>query len=360
MSTPLALDATLWDEPVTGIGLYTHALAGALSAQGSHPRLFGARTTGGAPRGRLGRTAWTLGALPTALQDHDVRCYHAFGNFNLPLARLKDCRFVLTVHDVIPLLLPDTVSRPFHWQFRLWLSRSVQLADQILCVSETTRRDLVRCHPAAGGKATVVLNGVDHVAQHRALTPASLAAVDALELPEHYVLFAGAWDVRKNLKLVLSAFRRLPARSRPSLVLAGQPWFGSGAANRQVAELRADGRDVRVLGYLPSPVLYEVMARAAVFVFPSLYEGFGLPALEAMWLSVPTVISQTGSLPEVCGDAALAVDPEDDQGLAAAIAQLLRPSAERTQRQRAGRAWAEAFTWQRAARQTLEIYRSLS
>jgi glycosyltransferase involved in cell wall biosynthesis len=353
---PIAFDATLWDEPTTGIGLYTRCLASALEALDVRLVKLGARGSGEHPRGDSGRTGWTLGRLPGVLQRLGAPLYHAHGNFNLPLTRVPGMAYVLTVHDLIPLRMPDTVSRAFRWQFRLWLSRAVLLADQVVCVSERTRDDLLARFPEAEGRTVVAYNGVDHV-HAPALDATSVDFLRALCLPGEYVLYAGSLDVRKNVDLVLDALERLRARGRPvSLVLAGQSWFGSGRVERRISRLSTEGHDVRSLGYQSDAVFYELMRRAAVFVFPSRYEGFGLPPLEAMHLGTPTIVSTAGSLPEVCGDAALAVRPDDADGLAAAIDRLLRSPEERRALAERGKARAAEFTWKRTAERTLAAY----
>lgn len=353
---PVAFDASLWDEPITGIGLYTHCLAEGLEARGVVLSRWGARVSGEHPRGALGRTAYVLGRLPEVLRASGAPVCHALGNFNLPLMRTPGTAYVVTVHDLIPLLMPETVSRAYHWQFRLWLARSVRVADRILCVSACTRDDLLARHPEAEDKVAVVYNGVDHVDRHVPDTT-TRDFLRSLALPERFVLYAGSLDVRKNVGLVLDALERLKARGRPAtLVLAGQSWFGSGAVETRVARMRAEGHDIRPLGYQAEPVFYELMRRAALFVFPSRYEGFGLPPLEAMRLGTPAIVSTTGATPEVCGGAALAVRPEDAEGLAAAMERLLHSEPERLRWAQEGRRHAERFTWGRCADETLAAY----
>ena len=353
---PVAFDASLWDEPITGIGLYTHCLATGLEARGVRPSRWGARVSGEDPRRGLGRTAYVLGRLPQTLRTSGVALYHALGNFNLPLLRTPGTAYVLTVHDLIPLRMPETVSRAYAWQFRLWLTRSVQVADRILCVSACTRDDLLARHPEAADKAEVVYNGVDHVDAH-VPDDTTRDFLRGLSLPQRFVLYAGSLDVRKNVSLVLDALERLKAKGRPiPLVLAGQSWFGSGAVETRVARMRAEGHDIRPLGYQSEPVFYELMRRAALFVFPSKYEGFGLPPLEAMRLGTPAIVSTTGATPEVCGDGALAVRPDDAEGLAAVMDRLLNSEPERRHWAEAGQKQAARFTWGRCADETLAAY----
>jgi glycosyltransferase involved in cell wall biosynthesis len=305
------------------------------------------------------RTAYVIGELPGALHRTDAPVFHAVGNFNLPLTRIAGKRLVLTVHDLIPEILPETVSRAYRVQFRVWLGRSVELADRIICVSERTRRDLLSRYEVNGSKVAVIPNGVDHVDRVPPLDRTGTEYLDTLALPDRFILYAGSLDPRKNVSLVLDALASLRQKGRrETLVLAGQSWFGSGPVEKRIARLRADGLDVRPLGFLAPSLFYALMQRASIFIFPSLYEGFGLPPLEAMRFGVPCVVSDAGALPEVCADAALIVSPDDAAGLARAIERLLDDSPERERLSAAGRRRAARFTWDACAGRTLEVYRA--
>lgn len=353
----LALDASLWDEPITGIALYTRQLHRALVASGLSVERWGARKSGERPRGRASRTGWTLGTLPELLRAERPALFHAVANFNLPLRRVLGVPTVLTFHDAVPVLLPDTVSRAFRWQFRLWLSRAVRVADQIICVSEFARQSLLDVVEVDPAKLHVVWHGVDHVEAVAPPDGTTLAWLDALGLSEPFVLYAGALDARKNVELVLAAMERLyRGGRRATLVLAGQRWFGSGRIEREVTRLKALGVDVRPLGYLDDPVFYALMKRAGVFVFPSRSEGFGLPPLEAMRLGVPTIISNAASLPEIGGEGAWQVGVTDDDALASKLDVLLGDEDTRRALGAAGRRRAAEFTWRRCATETASIY----
>jgi len=354
----VALDATLWDEPTTGIARYTREVAAALARRGVRVIRVGARSTGELPRRVRSRTLHTLAELPRVLPRSGASLFHAVANVDLPLLRIPGIPFVLTVHDLIPLTSPDTVSRAFHWQFRLWLARSLRVADHVVCVSAWTRRQLLSRHPQLEpARVSVVHNGVDH-ARPAALDAVSRAWLRSLGLPERWVLFAGALDTRKNVGLVLDALERLGPEA-PTLVLAGQRWYGAGPLERRVGLLRARGVDIRPIGFLAEPLLWALMAAAPVFVFPSRDEGFGLPPLEAMALGTPVVVSTAAALPEVCGEAAVQVHPDDAGALAAALQRLLDDPAERSRRAEAGRAHAARFRWDATAGHLVEVYRSL-
>lgn len=356
---PVALDATLWDEPTTGIGLYLQQLHRALTREGVLVDRWGAERSGEVPRRRWSRTGWVLGPLPALLAARKPRLYHALANFNLPLMRVPGVPFVLTVHDLVPLLLPHTVSSAFRWQFRAWLSRSVLVADQIICVSEVARNSLLTRFEVPVEKVHVIHHGVDHVEQ---AMPDRITTqwVEALGLSAPWVLYAGSLDARKNVQLVLAAVERLSQRGRPvTLVLAGQRWFGSRPLEMQAQRLRERGVDIRLLGYLAEPAFYALMRQASVFVFPSRYEGFGLPPLEAMRLGVPTIVSTEGALPEICQEGAIQVGPDDVEALTTHLEVLLESAAARAQLGTRGQLHAQTFTWQRAARATCAVYAKL-
>lgn len=354
----VAFDATLWDEPTTGIGLYTRSLARALRDQGTGLRLLGARHSGDAPRGKQGRSDFFIRKLPELLASGDEPLFHGVSNFTLPLVRVPGRKMVLTVHDVIPLLVPQSVSRAYRWQFRLWMARSLRVADSIICISDRTRLDLLARFPVSTDKLHVVHLGVDHVDDVRKPNGEEAATLAGFGLPERFVLYASALDARKNVRLLLDACLSLRRRGEPvTLVLAGQRWFGSGSVEEAVGSLRAAGLDIRVLGYQPEAVLYELMRRATAFVLPSRYEGFGLPPLEAMRLGTPVLVSDAGALPEVCGDAARYFHPDHVEGLASLLSEVLSSRAERERLIRAGTARAARFTWKQTAGRTLDVYR---
>lgn len=355
----VALDATLWDEPTTGIAQYTHRLAQALPSAGVRVARWGAAWSGEAPRGRrAGRTAFVLGTLPRLLRERPERLFHAVGNFNLPLSRVADRSFVLTVHDLIPELFPETVSRAYRLQFRFWLRRSLEVAHHVICVSERTREDLLRLHPQTRAPVTVVPHGADHVPE-RVTDARALAWVERLGLPEQFFLYAGALDARKNVSLVLDAWEALWGQGRrAALVVLGQRWFGSGPVEARLTKLQSRSLDVRFLGHVSDARLWALMQRTTAFVFPSLYEGFGLPPLEAMRLGAPVVVSTGGALPEVCGDAAFIAAPDRPEEWVRALSRVLDSPEARRERGEAGRRWAARFKWEATARKTAEVYRA--
>lgn len=233
---------------------------------------------------------------------------------------------------------------------RATLAPAVRRAAALICISEATRRDLVARHPAAASKAVVT----PLAASGALAAPAAPDAVRAKHgLHRPFVLAAGTVEPRKNLVGLMDAWAGLEGDAE--LVLVGPPgWETEGIVRRA----RADR--VRMLGFVPDDELAALYGLCAVFAYPSLYEGFGLPVLEAMACGAPVVTSNLSSLPEVAGDAAILVDPRDPAALRGALARLLADPAERARLAAAGRERAATFTWERTARKTLEALRAVA
>jgi glycosyltransferase involved in cell wall biosynthesis len=239
--------------------------------------------------------------------------------------------------------------RYFGWAMR----RAVAAARRVLCVSATTARDLRELLGVPPERIDVTPLGTD-------LRPAPPAAVDVvrrrLGLDGPYLLGLGTVEPRKDLPTLVRAFAGVAAELPHRLVLAGLGGWGAGAL---AAEVAAGGVADRILlpGYVPEADKAALLTGADVFAYPSRYEGFGLPVLEAMACGTPVVTTTGGSLPEVAGDAALLVEPGDPDALAAALAKLAGDPSARQAAAARGLARAAAFTWARCAAETVAAYR---
>ncbi|GAB4257089.1 MAG: glycosyltransferase family 1 protein [Deferrisomatales bacterium] len=256
------------------------------------------------------------------------------------------------VHDLIPLLYPDYFRRRSHWHFRLTRRTNLGAFHGFVVNSEATGRDLQRAYGVDRRAVTVAPLGRDERFAPVA-DPELRARVRArYGLPGAYLLAAGTLEPRKNLDGLVEAYARCAAARELPLVIVGKKgWM----YERVFAAVARHGLDDRVLfpGYVADEDLPAVYAQARVFVYPSFYEGFGLPVLEAMACGVPVVTSTTSSLPEVAGDGALLVDPRDVGGLARALDALVGDPARAARLARAGRERAARFTWAETARRTL-------
>jgi glycosyltransferase involved in cell wall biosynthesis len=265
---------------------------------------------------------------------------------------------VLTAHDLIPLVYPRFYTPAQRLVFRWAHGLAVRTARVTVAVSSATRTDLMERLGARADRLVVIPEAAD---PRFAPQPAAAiqAARDKYALPDRYVLYVGSNKPHKNLELLVRAWNSIVTSGQTGgarLVIAGH-WDLHFPQARGLAERLNLGEQIRFAGPIPEDDLPAVYAGARLFVFPSLYEGFGLPALEAMACGAPVVCSSTSSLPEVVGDAALTMDPLDEQALASAMARVLRDDALREEMRARGIARAAEFSWERTARATLEVYR---
>ena len=355
----LAIDTSLAGERTTGIGLYTLRLAAEFARGPLAQRLWflGGRDEAlpagiaHSPARLRSRSLWMLSEAPRLLASHGAQLFHGLSNFPLPLQRPGGTRLLLTVHDVIPLTHPESVSRAFRLQFKAWLARSLQLCDAVLCDSEATRGELVARFPDV--RATVVHLGADHVPSREQ----ALSSAAAIAGPRPYVLYLGALDARKNVGVLLRAFEALPGARALTLVIIGQTAFGSGPVREEIERLRHAGLDIRTPGHLPAEEVWAALARAAVLCCPSSAEGFGLPPLEGLALGVPVVASGIPAHREILGDAALFAAPGEVDELSEALRRALEDTELARSLRARGPIRAAKFTWRRCADETSSVYR---
>lgn len=261
---------------------------------------------------------------------------------------------VATLHDLTVLRFPDTDTATDTFRERK-LARYRDMAaraDRVIAVSEATKRDAVDLLGLAPDRVRVVPHGVD--ARFRGAQPDPDVA-GRYGLHAGYLLFVGAVSQRKNTERLVRAFARSRAAGERQLVLAGR-LFHRSRATREAARELGNGDRVVFTGHVPDRDLPALYAGAAALVFPTHYEGFGLPILEAMASGVPVVCADRGAAPETAGGLALTVDPDDTAAITEAIDRIVDdPPAGPAALKR----HAAAFTWQRAARQTAAIYREL-
>lgn len=267
---------------------------------------------------------------------------------------------IITVHDLTFLLFPGYHPRIRVEHFARGIRRCAMQADAIIVPSLHTKRDVVNCLGVPEEKVRVICE-----APSRRFRPVGAEdgrpTLARYGLPYGgYLLFVGNIEPRKNLLRLLEAYALLRRRwgyPHPLILAGGRGWRN--AAIYRAVDLLGLGGVVRFLGYVPDEDLPPLMSGAALFVYPSLYEGFGLPPLEAMACAVPVVASKAASLPEVLGDAALLVDPYDVEGLAQVMRQVLSDDALRGELRRRAVERAKGFSWETTARETLEVYREV-
>jgi glycosyltransferase involved in cell wall biosynthesis len=300
------------------------------------------------------RVAWMQGMAARVLDRIGADVAH-FTNGMMPVSASPPC--VVTVHDMSLRLYPWC-----HPLRRIVINRPLQLvsihrADAIVTVSHSTRRDLLRLHRVPADRVCVVHEAASDVFRPMS-DDAALAALRArLDLPERFALYVGTVEPRKNLGRLVDAFAEARAQGVPHHLVCAGPygWRSRGLADR-IARLGLTPY-VHFLGYQRFETLPALYNLSEFFVFPSLYEGFGLPVVEAMACGTPVLTSNSSSMVEIAADAALAVDPLDTGALAAAIARLATDDDLRAGLSTAGLARAAAFSWSQAARDMLQVYR---
>jgi glycosyltransferase involved in cell wall biosynthesis len=264
-------------------------------------------------------------------------------------------RRVVTVHDLIYARFPEAHAGLRDLGMRVLVPLAARRSHRVIADSHSTRKDLIELLGVSSERIDVVPLGLGSLKRNEPIDSSELRT--NLKLGERRVLLSlSAKRPHKNLAVLLGALARINPDRRPLLILPGYPTEHEQELRERA---RADGvqSDVRFLGWLPSREVEGLWALADAFVFPSLYEGFGLPVLEAMARGVPVACSNSSSLPEVAGDAALLFDPHDERAIARAIERLLDDPAEAERLRERGRRRAREFTWERSARQTLESYR---
>jgi glycosyltransferase involved in cell wall biosynthesis len=297
--------------------------------------------------------------IPIALRREHVDLFHA-PHYVLP--PLIHCKSVVTIHDVIHLMFPQYLPGRLAYAYargQLWTA--AHRSDRILTVSETSKLDILRRFRINADKITVVYNAIDE----RLLTPPAEDDFERVraryQLKNPFALYVGNIKPHKNLARLIDAFhlvRQRPGFESLQLVIIGDEISKYQSLRRAVHQYKLH-KFVRFFGFVSPDTLGVLYRLASVFVFPSLYEGFGLPPLEAMYCGTPVVTSNVSSLPEVVSDAAVLVDPYDSQSIADGILRTLEDEYLRTTLRERGTARAREFSWERSVQRIHEVYQEV-
>ncbi len=360
-SSLVGIDASRsYHEPMTGTERYSRRIVEhllALDPCGMRYRLFfnnpppdNAHTGPAEIRTIPARRLWTHLRLSRELRANPVDLLFVPSHV-LPLYRPE--RSVVTIHDLGFLYEPDSHTPFSRWQLKLTTEWNASKATHVVAISESTKRDLLEHCEVDPGRITVIRHGIDN--QFRPLRSEHVERYRrAARLPDRFVLYLGTIQPRKNLTRLITAFERA-ADEDPDLhlVLAGQPGWMSEPIRERARMSRFADR-IRFLGRVPDEQLQLLYNAASALALNSLYEGFGLPALEAMACGVPVVLSNRGALPELAGADAMIVDPFDVDALAAAISELvtIRHDSEGVVHRVDH---AERFSWRSSAEKTRDV-----
>jgi len=277
---------------------------------------------------------------------------------SLPLTYPK--KSIITVHDLAiyknPAWFPSQI-----FSTKLLVPQSLRKADMIIAVSESTKKDLQKLFNVSSQKIKVIYEGA-----HVQKIPVKSKKVDSLKrfkLGPKFILYVGTIMPRKNIVTLIRAYKQMikmePGLGEYQLVLAGAKGYKSEEVFNEIQDLKLKN-NVKYLGYVTHNQKMDLMKKATCFTFPSSYEGFGLPVLEAMNIGTPVITSNVSSLPEVAGQAAMLVDPENGQEIAKALKKMLTNKKLQSRLIKAGKKQATLFTWEKAAKDTVKLYQSLN
>ena len=365
------------DDENTGVANYARSLAGALAELVDGPRVTlihrrdhefyenreHLKLVSWGPRphtsteGAWNRFVRKQALMPLLLRGRGFDVVHDTNHY-APFLPPSAYGRVITIYDLIPLIIPEPL-----WRRRLDHMTLIRLiarrADRIVTLSECSKRDIVRLYGIDERRITAISLAADE-----RFRPASAAEIRqaraAHDLPGRYFLHVGAFEARKNLVPLIDAFcSAAQDMSNVSLVTMGRLGPGDQQRLTELVPLNLRGR-VRALGRVDDKHLASLYSGAEALVYPSAYEGFGLPVLEAMQCGTPVITSSLSSLPEVVGDAALTVDPRDKEEMARALVQLAGSRKLRGQLREFGLRRAQLFSWRETAQQTLQVYQEVS
>lgn len=293
--------------------------------------------------------------IPLDLRREKVDLFHA-PHYVLP--PLVGCKSVVTIHDCIHLRFPQYLPHRLAYVYArssLWVA--THRASRVLTVSETSKRDILRYFRVPESRIDVIYNAIDE-RLGEAPTEAELAQVrERYQLNDPFVLYAGNIKPHKNLERLIEAFNTLRrgGLENVKLLIIGDE-ISKYAALRRAVHRHKLHKHVRFFGFVPDKTLASLYRLASVFVFPSLYEGFGLPPLEAMAAGTPVITSNVSSLPEVLGDAAILIDPYEPDAIAEAMRRVLTDEQLRADLRQKGLARVKEFSWERSVHRVRAIY----
>ena len=295
---------------------------------------------------------WLQFYLPYLCKRIGLDVYlHTGSIWPLLLVRLAKSQLAF-IHDVIPILFPEYHLRHTYYYYRLSRTLNLRSYDRILVNSETTKNDLMAHFGVSEERISISMLGKDERFARIEDPTLSKVVRDRYSLPESYILFAGTLEPRKNIIRLLHAYAMSNSRELLKLVIAGKKGWLYTEIFETVAKLNLKER-VIFTGFVDDNDMPVIYSMSRVFVFPSLYEGFGLPVLEAMACGVPVITSNLSSMVEVAGEAAVLVDPLHVRALARSIDDVILNASTHSRLSRASLARAELFSWEKTAQQTL-------
>lgn len=299
---------------------------------------------------------WEQYYIPEILKTRNIDIYHVPQN-GIGLPETKNSIYIATIHDLIPYIMPETVGKGYLSKFISQMPRIIDSVDMIITVSEWSKKDIMRVFDVPENKIAVTYLAADDMFMPMDRVSSSDYINRKYSIDGDFILYLGGFSPRKNVKSILVAFSMIYKNLSKdyTVVIIGSARDDHQFLNKLSQSLGIDGR-VCFPGFVPYEDLPHFYNAADLFVYPSLYEGFGLPTLEAMCCGTPTITSNVSSIPEIVGEGAMLINPFDTAELAKSMEQVLENSNIKAELISRGFERAASFSWKRAARETLTVY----
>lgn len=302
---------------------------------------------------------WEEYFLPKALMSERTDIYHVPQN-GIGLPKTKKCRQVVTIHDLIPYVYPETVGKGYLKTFLMEMPRVMDQSDRIITVSNWSKRDIEKIFGYPGEQIDVIFEAPEPFYQPLDRSICRNFLAENYHISDNYILYVGGFSPRKNIKVLIAAFAKIRQEVKKPIFLV-LPGRRQKEQDYLDALIGAADLTEQVLfpGFVPVQHLPYFYNAAQVFVYPSYYEGFGLPPMEAMACGTPTLAARASSIPEVVEDGALLFDPYDSVELAQCIFSLLTNPEKSEELGQKGLKHAAKFSWEKTANETVKVYQKL-
>ena len=308
-------------------------------------------------KNRIQRVLWQFFFLSFELRKKNIKVLHS-PNYITPLIKLG-FKIIVTVHDLTFFIFPEKFTIIKRLFFKFFVPWFIKKADKIIAVSNNTKKDILRYFKIREEKIAVTFESIPEY-YRRDILPGN-EMLEKYGISRKYFLFVGMIEPRKNILTILKAYKKIENDLEADLVIVGKKGWYFKEIEEYFESLKKEGLKNNIIftGYVSEPELKYFYKNALIFIYPSIYEGFGLPPLQSMACGVPVITSNTSSLPEVVGDAAIKVDPSDIDGLAETIKKLYFDPSKRNEMVEKGILQAKKFSLEKFALKTLEAYKAL-
>jgi len=300
---------------------------------------------------------WLRRYLPARIKKDRIDVFHG-PSFLLPEG--GTAKRIVTIHDLSPVLFPQLYEGISSDAIIRRTQNAIEKADAVIADSEHTRNDIMDIYHTPPDKVWTIYLGIDERYFRQVDEGYAQEVKEKYDLPEDFILHVGSYHPRKNTEVILKALSTLRKRKKVvRLVLSGKKTRYFGRILELVRDLQLE-KSVTLIGYIPDEQVHALYSCAKALIYPSLYEGFCLPMVEAMASGVPCIVANTSCLPEVAGEAAILVDSNDPENIADAIIRVLENSELREELSAAGYERARRYSWRKAAQKTLDLYREVA